>query len=73
MTTCRSRFYTDAIEVYDVVNDATTEGQEIAAFWSDDPNTARAFDLDRHPGSRARKGVAHDRSRNLREGGDGRR
>ena len=32
-----SPFRTEAIEVYDAVNDATPEQQAIAAFWSDDP------------------------------------
>ena len=32
-----SPFHTEAIEVYDAVNDATAEQQAIATFWSDDP------------------------------------
>jgi hypothetical protein len=34
-----SRFYTDAVEVYDTVNGLTDEQLEIARFWSDDPGT----------------------------------
>ena len=32
-----SPFYTEAMEVYDAVNEAAPEHQAIAAFWSDDP------------------------------------
>ena len=33
----RSRFYAEAVEVYDAVTNLTAEQTEIARFWSDDP------------------------------------
>jgi hypothetical protein len=34
-----SRFYAEAVEVYETVNDLTSERRDIALFWSDDPGT----------------------------------
>lgn len=34
-----SRFYAEAVEVFEAVNELTTEQRDIALFWSDDPGT----------------------------------